>query len=371
MLLVLVIILILIWSAVVWSLYSNFLVFYENFSESENYHKARYASIAATERAELVIRQRQPWYIWSGWWRIGTSPSEPSSPSDKVTSDFSYLSNTEDARKTSTLLRNINSRTTRIPITWKWNVDKLLLTGDSIDYNMMDYDNSEILLLYYDNPSETTNPYSKATAADLDKSLVNEIDLSIRLPWFISGNFGQLDINKSLTSEGKPNDVIVDWQLKWILWTSPFTIFATQRYDTQADSAIREDDINHNREIKYSDDRWNPIVARHDPYDTVTIISPVDTTIKWLWNHFQSLFHNADQLQLKLSLLNLVQWTNWSGMIYPFLEYSIEFKPEGVPVSDRYFTIETEWNFWDYQINRFIFKPTITESILRSFTTIL
>ena len=93
MLLTLVIILILIWSAVVWSLYSNFLVFYQNFSETENYHKARYASIAAIERAQLVIKQREPWYIWS-WWRI-RSIDQLWSKSDKMpnwTTGFSYLS---------------------------------------------------------------------------------------------------------------------------------------------------------------------------------------------------------------------------------------------------------------------------------------
>ena len=39
-------------------------------------------------------------------------------------------------------------------------------------------------------------------------------------------------------------------------------------------------------------------------------------------------------------------------------------------VSDKYFTIEAEWNYWDYKIDNIIFEPTITESILRSFTTI-
>ena len=54
MLAILIIILVLLWAAVVWSIYSNFLVFYSNFSESENYHRAYYASISALERWELV-----------------------------------------------------------------------------------------------------------------------------------------------------------------------------------------------------------------------------------------------------------------------------------------------------------------------------
>ena len=68
MLLTLIIIVALIWAAVIWNIYSGFITFYTNFGEIENYNKAYYASIAALERAELVTKQRQPWYDWSGWW---------------------------------------------------------------------------------------------------------------------------------------------------------------------------------------------------------------------------------------------------------------------------------------------------------------
>ena len=103
MLLTLVIILILIWSAVVWSLYSNFLTFYENFTEAENYHKARYASIAAIERAELVIKQREPGYIWSWWRKLGEYTSAWYWWSDGIVSwsGFSYLTNTSTTQNKS------------------------------------------------------------------------------------------------------------------------------------------------------------------------------------------------------------------------------------------------------------------------------
>ena len=68
-----------------------------------------------------------------------------------------------------------------------------------------------------------------------------------------------------------------------------------------------------------------------------------------------------------------MQWTSWSWLVYPFLEYYVEL--DGVwgeaILSDKYYTIKTEWNYWDYQVNTVMYKPTITESILRSFTTIL
>jgi hypothetical protein len=45
---------------VVGALYSGFLTFYNNFSETENYNKAYYAAIAALERSELVVKQHEP-----------------------------------------------------------------------------------------------------------------------------------------------------------------------------------------------------------------------------------------------------------------------------------------------------------------------
>ena len=110
MLITLVIILLLIWSAVVWSIYSNFLVFYSNFNESENYHKAYYNSISALERAELVTRQREPWYVWSGWvikWVWGWSNSESIS-ADWSLNWFSYL---WDYPERSAVFWTINSKT--------------------------------------------------------------------------------------------------------------------------------------------------------------------------------------------------------------------------------------------------------------------
>ena len=197
-----------------------------------------------------------------------------------------------------------------------------------------------------------------------------------------SDTFGTLDILNSLTPEWQiryhPNDVIVDRQLRWTYTSEPFTIFATQRYETPADSAIRENDINNQIDIVYDESRRNPIRSRpNDITSTLTIISPKDDSIKKLSEqpspsdrYYWWLFSQSDQLQFKLSLLNLLQ--SKTGMIYPFLEYKIEFNPEWTTtiLSDKYYTIQTEWNYWDYKVDTVIYKPTITESILRSFTTI-
>ena len=384
MLLTLVIILILIWSAVVGSLYSNFLVFYQNFSETESYHKARYASIAATERAELVIKQREPWYIWS-WWRI-RSHDQLGSDSDKMPdwTSFSYLS--KNAQNESTVFRKINSQTDRIPTAGNWNIDKLLAADDSPDYNTMDYENAEIFLLYYD-AWDYNEPYKKKdcnvewNCAKTTLNWVNQwIKVALRLPPYIRTKFGDLDTTDPLIEDWwYRDDAIVDRQIRWKYNTpgepnpSTFTIFATQDafgyWTGPNDSAIRESHLNQLSWLTFSfSNRRNPITNQGTQ---PTIISPKETDISALDNAFQDVFDHSDNLQLRLSLLNLALWSGEIASRYPFLEYYIEFmSTDPVIASDRYFTIETEWNFWDYKVDNIMYKPTITESILRSFTTI-
>ena len=375
MLLTLIIILMLIWSAVIGSLYSNFLVFYSNFSETESYNKAYYSSISALERAELVIRQRQPWYEWS-WWRIWDNVWALSDI--KTETGFSYLSN--NSHKKSSLFWKINSTTTgAIPSPGKWDVDRMLSTWDSSNYNKMDYENSEIILLYYD--KSENNPYFSTTCPeDCKKPNLESISVKIRLPWYISGYFWLLNTNQTLTPWWGNDDPIVDRQFRWSYkeWGfeyKPFTIYATQNGPTADKSIIKESDINEQRPITFWSASWNPIYP-YPPSANPTIITPMSTSTSPFDNNFQWILKYHERLkdvQLKFSLLNLLQ-PEMSWMIYPFLEYQIHFDPMyGTPqkIPDKYYKIETIWSFWDYQINNIIFKPTITESILRSFTTIL
>ena len=365
MLLMLIIILLLIWSAVVGSIYSNFMVFYRSFSETENYNKAYYASIAALERAELVIRQREPWYIWSWGWTLDWDQNTDKSPSDKKT-NFSYLSS-----RPSTLFRTINSRATRIPAEWQWNVEQLLATGDSFDYNKMDYENAENFLLYYD--KSEWNSYSGVSCPNsCDRFRWSEISWQIRLPNKLKNIFGDLNANSGLVSHNIKNDAIIDRQLKWKYINTPFTIYSLSDMDQfwerkNSDSVIRESDINDNFSllIKKNTRLKNPNKKRAQWLNT--IISQEEARLSLvgdLWGFLN--VRNIPQLQLKLALLNLLQSRNNS--IYPYLEYYLDFWWK--EVSDRYFTINAEWWFWDYQVNLIVQKPTVKESILWNFTVI-
>lgn len=378
MLLTLVITLLLIWAAVVGSLYSNFLTFYDNFAETENYNKAYYAAIAALERSELVVRQRDPWYVWTWWWisylenwdtkrtNIGTSAS------DWLLSWFSYLTSWNS--QWTNILWTINSRTKRIPSTWNWNVDWTLSAWDSLDYNKMDYENAEIFLLFYDNSSG--NPYSWGT---IQKSNLTWITWKIRLPQKLYGwevNFWPLDTSTSIVAgrDQVKDDAIVDRQLRWLYnTTTPFTIYSTQDISNGSvkshDTVIRESIINNDVNLSFRN-KTSPISNKD--YD-FTVISSEESFIKT--GHFydspvrvNSIFNNASftKLQLRLALLNIL-WTNWK-MIYPYLEYYLDFW--WTEVADKYYTMNAEWKYWDYQVNLIVQKPTIKESILWSFTTI-
>lgn len=369
MLAILIIILVLLWAAVVWSIYSNFLVFHSNFSEAENYHKAYYASISALERWELVTKQRQPWYIWS-WGFKQWEWTWSFIWSDISLSWFSYFSGNENKPS---VFWAINSRTTRIPTEKKWDVERMLSADDSNNYNMMDYENAEIFLLYYDNSED--NPYN---GGDIIESAPTQITWEIRLPQLLFNSwFWYLDTRTSsiwLSGSLPTNDAMVDRQIRWNYNDSPFTIFSTQSLiiwgpkpivDTGEDSVFREDDINGswNYGLLFTfEDKRSPIGRSSQA--SPTIISQEESNIVGLMN-YTNLFRNSSGTQLRFSLLNLL-WT-WK-YVYPFLEYNINFW--WAEVSDKYFTINGQWNFKDYQVNTIIQKPTAKESILWNFTSI-
>lgn len=376
MLLILILILVLIWSAVVWSIYSNFLVFYSNFSESENYHRAYYTAISALERWELVVKQRSPWYVWSWGFILGNWTWSISDWwLDWSLSDFSYLSENTDH---STIFWTVNSKTTRIPKEWEWNVEWTLAAADSIDYNMMNYENAENFLLYYD--ESEGSPYEKISCPDWClQSKPNKITWLIRLPEKLKSNFWNLNTDKALVwliNQVPKDDAIVDRQIKWIdkIDGSPYTIYSTQTVagstiQRRDDTAIRESDVNNNGlTLSFFTNRspiGNPGLNSHGTKEPITIIGKNEETLKGQSDKFKRIFRNTNNKQLRFSLLNLLKST--TNKIYPFLEYYIDFWTD---VADRYYTINAEWNYKDYQLNIIIQKPTVKETILSNFTSI-
>ena len=314
--------------------------------------------------------------IWSNNW----------SWSDWVINEwFSYLS--ADSNNTSTILWEIDSLTNRIPKEWEWDIDRMLSAEDSINFNTMDYDNSEIFLLYRDNGEG--NPYSEW---NLEKSKPDSVSGIIRLPSYLYNTFGDLNINLSLLWSGwssnnnVKNDAIVDRQVMWNYKSghkeSQFNIIARQNakrnwgHDTRSDddTVIRESDINPDRNSSWYIFNFGNYKKPHQGNwnnDTWTIISPIDFN-SWTFRDisFRDIFRNDDfnQIEIRFSLLNQLKNEVW--LIYPFLEYFVEFDGDSVSVPDKYTTINAIWNYGDYQIHLIIQKPNKKESVLQSFTTI-
>lgn len=399
MLVTLVIILLLIWAAVVWSIYSNFLVFYSNFSESENYHRAYYTSISALERWELVVKQRSPWYVWSGWFKMWTWMGSTNNQNWWLDSGLTWFSYLWDNPEISTVFWTVESKTTRIPATWEWNIEWMLSAWDSSDYNMMDYENAENFLLYIDNSED--DPYKKVECSsggvinnsDCSASKPDKITWVIRLPKLLEEKwFGTLDESKALIWQYRwtnipKDDPIVDWQIRWNYTDSntvPFTVFSTSNInsggrntvDTNRDSVFRESDINKGLSFNFWNRKFSPFdnSSRGNMLNWLTVVSQKANNISGL--KINNILKNDDgsfsNVQLRFSLLNLLKGTtgtnNDESHIYPFLEYYVDF--DGKEVPDRYYTITAEWNYADFQVNTIVKKPTTKETILWSFTSI-
>ena len=230
-------------------------------------------------------------------------------------------------------------------------------------------------MLYYD--EWDNNPYQTWTIAQSTPVAISWI---IRLPKLLSGSWWEkLNTNNPLVWSNVPkDDAIVDWQIRWNIWGNSFTIYSTQK--TKAnwieveygnDSIFRESDINTPLTYKFWRDK--DVIQNNSPINTdrwdsaeLRYISNVNNVNWWSNTNFKSIFQNTSGGSLRFSLLNLLK-TN-TGYIYPFLEYYADFW--GKRVSDKYYTIDAEWNFKDYQVNTIIQKPTVKESVLSNFTSV-
>ena len=397
MLVTLVIILLLIWAAVVWSIYSNFLVFYSNFSESENYHRAYYTSISALERWELVVKQRSPWYVWSGWFILWTWMGSIYNSNWWSDNDLTWFSYLWDNPSISTVFWTVESKTNRIPAISGWNVEWMLSTWDSVNYNMMDYEDAENFLLYIDNSDG--KPYEKVDCDnDWDDNYCNQstpdkITWKIRLPKLLQERgFGDLNKDKALVWQDKwsnvpKDDPIVDWQIRWNYTDNggtivPFTVFSTSKTNSEGrtdavdynrDSVFRESDINDPLSFEFWTYGYKPFSSRGSHLSWLTVVSQkADEISKKKFTDIFKIDPNFSKVKLRFSLLNLLKGYSGASLneshVYPFLEYYVDFNGSEVP--DRYYTITAEWNYGDYQVNTIIQKPTTKETILWSFTSI-
>ena len=200
-------------AGVMTSLYSSFIPFLRSFSGIEDYYSSYYGAVSSIERALLVSKVKEPGFVWSGWW-IGSN--SVGGETDKVLSGLAKLNDQNNGT-----LWVITSRSDTIPNNEWWDVNYLLATNDSIDYNAIDHKKMAVIYLEVDN-SDIDDYYDNTS--DTDYNLwwsSNSVDSSYRTPqklleilwgeqWWTYGEINEWNI--TLDDNTSRTRVILSWE---------------------------------------------------------------------------------------------------------------------------------------------------------------
>lgn len=349
------------------SIYSTFSPFIENIGNVVYFNSSYYWALAWIERAQLVLKYKQPGFEWSGWFIEGVWfwPN-----SDQISWSLGLLTNT-----TNWFSWKITSRTTAIPNPWQGNVDYLLSTWDSKDYNKLPYFTSEKISLSIDNTSDTNLYYSGVSSFAYFSwwSFSGVIRLSPKAKEIFNNEL--LCDTCDPDQDGIANDIVVNWLLDWfhngvsfaIVPTFSILYYSWWYVDTTQDIAMREQFINQTGQIYFWDSfKWfSPLVNYTNTLTQHNVLwldpSWVETT------PFKDILSQSSITWLKLGFWIINLLTTIDGNIYPFLEYKFSF-PE--PVASNFFTLEGVGLVGDYNVKIFIKKPTNEQSSIGDFTII-
>lgn len=372
---ILIIIFILLW--IMSAIYSVFSPFMESIGNVVNFNSAYYWALWGVERAELVLKYKEPWFEWSGGFLQNTTFGPKS---DTITGNFGkFTSSTQNW-----FSRSINSRSTTIPASWNGNVDYLLASSDSSNYNKLPYFYSDKLVLSLDNTTNPNSYYTGTTGFTYFNGWV--FSWILRLPPKISSWFSNspLCVDPNISEcdpdwDGVFDDMSVNRWLDWIINWSTFTIlpnisvfyYSGMQVDTAQDIAIRESILNNTGRLLFggtlANQKFNPIVdyttnnlAQHN------VVSVDASSIQNLtYNNILNNTSSITWLQFSINIVDLLRTKN--NNIYPFLEYQLSF-PQAV--ADRFYTIQWVWLVGDYNVKIFIKKSTNESSSIGDFTIV-
>ena len=331
------------------------------------YQSAYYGAVSAVERAELGLRYRLPWFVWSGWflWTTGYGPMSDYTPD--------FFSGTQQW-----FWWIIDSRTTSIPRSGMGNTDSMLSDSTSKDYNQIWYINLETFLLSYDDTS--SSDFYTSWATDLVSFSGDEITGVFRLPPKIFTGFWWLPLaflcdsylwNCDPDGDGIYNDTAVSWSMEWLYKGNGFKIFPTiavfyysgMQVDEPNDTVIRESVINTSGKIDFI--KFTPIPPNGWGLHNHTVVGADASIIESL--PFQQIFTSSDFSGLRLSFGAANLFRTFTGAIYPYLEYQFTF-PQ--PIADRFYTIEGHGRVGEYDVQIVIKKPTVQWTVGGDFTVI-
>lgn len=367
MLLIFVFILLIVGIGILVSVYSVFFPFIKNLGEISNYNTAYYGAVSSVERAELALKYKLPGFEWSGGYMSGNNRWPKS---DYKTWSFGFI----NSGAAGGMYRQIISKTNRIPNVWEGNVEYLLASEGSDDFNMLDYQTPEKFILSYDNSASDTAYTTTTNLSGFDGSFTGLIRLP---PKVASGYGGDAALCTSLACDTNgdhvADDIIVDRSLEWNSNGMYFKIvpyisvlyYSGMFVDTYKDIAIRKSVINQTGKLYFGEANFNPIDNANYASNNLTwhvVIANNPSAVTTV--PFDDLLSSVTWLELNLGLINLLSTTN---QIYPFLEYRFGFSSD---VSDRFYTIKWNARVGEYDVQVIVKKPTSQWSTAWSFTVI-
>lgn len=371
MIILIILTLIAFWVAMMSWIYSTITPFMENIWDIKNYNIAYYWALSSIERAELVLKYHKPWFEWS-WWRNWSTTYWPNI--DKINNDFWLLT-----FQSNWMWWTITSRSTwYIPLSWNWNIDKLLsytwsnFWWPSSSYNKLDYNNPLDIYFDFDNTSNVNNYYNSW----INRSFFNwsTFTFDLRLPPLIKTMFANAWINEIFDIDWDliPNDWIVLRSFYWNNWAEKYSIFPTIDVNyvwgnvNTTDTLYRESQVNLDitNDLTFSN-VINPVYWWTNSASWHNVIPESSS----LWDkNFDYLINNTTWENIKLTLSNLLTTTAWD--IYPYLEYKLTFNPIGTIVPWNSYKIKWYWKVWKYYVNIDIDKPISSKKSSSSFTVL-
>ena len=349
------------------SVYSVFFPFMQNLWTVNHYHMAYYGAISAVERAELGLRYRSPWFVWSGWflWTAWYGPMSDYTPE--------LLSGAQQW-----FWWTVNSRTNSIPNVGMGNTDPTLSNPDSKDYNQLWYTYLETFLLSYDDTTDPQWYYTWGMASVFFSG--GSLTWVFRLPSKIHALFGD-EPGKLCDSyagdcdpdsDGVYDDIALSWSLEWLYQWNGFKIFPTitvfyysgMQVDEFMDNTIRESIINDTGVIDFAN-TFTPVVHGSNIRKHNVVSSNASVIETKNFSDILSDSTNFSELRLSFGAVNLFR--TFMGAIYPYLEYQFTF-PQ--PIADRFYTIQWHGRAGEYDVQIVLKKPTVQWTVGSDFTVI-
>jgi len=370
MFLVFTLVLLIVAIGIVASVYSVFFPFMQNLWTVQQYYQAYYWAVSSLERASLVLRYREPWFVWSWgfFWLTWYGPLSDYTP-EILSWDTQWFG------------WNISSRTTRIPSSGMWNTEFMLSYPwwDSVDYNQLGYMYLEQFILSYDATTDVDKYYTWWSLVSFFSD-TTPIYWRFRLPPKVFDQFGwvssaflcdtSLGADCDPDGDGNFDDTIVSWSLEWLYQWQWFKIFPTvsvfyhsgMQIDTYKDNAFRESLFASNSDVEFLAfspfTNWSHLTKHNVVSAFADSIAPTS---------FSTLFASSDYTWLLLSFgaVSLFRSLGWA--IYPYIEYQFTFPQE---IADRFYTISWNGRVGEYDVQIILKKPTVQGTVGGDFTVI-